>query len=172
MEAALCLPYIEPFAAFHPLVDGHSLASMLGEISAKHKTAEHCSPSHYLALVLKALPLLPFKPMRSAGLRELSLLLALASAKPVGDMYALSIDPACLLFGPNECNVMLKPKVGNVPKSLSTQFSTGILWTALLAPFGESCGLFMSLVERGVYPGHLYGSWLVFAEYVRQILQS
>ncbi len=55
----------------------------------------------------------PFEPLQSSSLKELSLktalLLTLASVKRVGDLQALSVNPVCLEFGPNDSNVVLKP---------------------------------------------------------------
>ncbi len=51
-----------------------------------------------------------------------ALLLALASVKRVGDLQALSVNAACLEFGPNDSKVVLKPRLGYVPKVLSTPF--------------------------------------------------
>ncbi len=44
---------------------------------------------------------------------------ALASVKRVGDQQALSVNPVCLEFGPNDSSVVLKPRLGFVPKVLS-----------------------------------------------------
>ncbi len=79
-------------------------------------------PPWYLPTVLRALKGPPFEPMQSSSLRVLSLkialLLALASVKRVGDLQALSVNPACLEFGPNDSKVILKPRLGYVPKVL------------------------------------------------------
>ncbi len=70
----------------------------------------------------------PFEPLTSVGLKELSLktalLLALASAKRIGDLHAFSVDSDCIRFGPGDCSVTLRPRMGYVPKSLSTPFKT------------------------------------------------
>ncbi len=51
-----------------------------------------------------------------ASLRALSLktalLLALASVKRVGDLQTLSVNPACLEFGPKDSKVVRKPRLG------------------------------------------------------------
>ncbi len=61
-------------------------------------------PPWDLPTVLKALKGPPFEPLQSSSLRVLllktTLLLALASVKRVGDLQALSANPACLEFGP------------------------------------------------------------------------
>ncbi len=77
-----------------------------------------------LPTVLRALEGPPFAPLQSSSLRVLlsktALLLALASVKQVGDKQALSVNPVCLEFGPNNSKVVLKPRLGYVPKVLST----------------------------------------------------
>ncbi len=81
-----------------------------------------------LEAVLRALSQPPFEPLTSVGLKELSLkitlLFALASAKRIGDLHAFSVDSDCIHFGPGDCSVTLRPRMGYVPKSLSTPFKT------------------------------------------------
>ena len=50
-------------------------------------------------LVLRALYQHPFEPLSSLSPLLLSSQLVLASAKPVSELSALSVDPACLMFG-------------------------------------------------------------------------
>ncbi len=80
---------------------------------------------------LRALKGPPFEPLQSSSLRTLSLkttlLLALASVKRVGDLQALSVNPACLEFGPNDSKVVLKQRLGYVPKVLSTPFRAQVI---------------------------------------------
>ncbi len=77
-------------------------------------------PPWDLPTVLKALKGPPFEPLQSTSPRALSLktalLLALPSVKREGDLQALSINPACLEFGPNDSKVVLKPRLGYVPR--------------------------------------------------------
>ncbi len=79
--------------------------------------------------------------LQSTNLRSLSLktalLLALASVKRVGDLQALSINPACLEFGPNDSKVVLKPRHGYVPKVLSTPFRAQVITLSALPPSEE-----------------------------------
>ncbi len=80
----------------------------------------------------------PFEPLQSTSLRVLSfktaLLLALASVKRVGDLQALSINPACLEFWPNYSKIVLKPWLGYVPKVLSTPFRAQVIVLCALSP--------------------------------------
>ncbi len=52
-----------------------------------------------------------------------ALLLALASAKRIGDLHAFSVDSDCIHFGPGDCGVTLWPRITCL-KSLSTPFRT------------------------------------------------
>ncbi len=53
-----------------------------------------------------------------------TLLLALASAKRIVDLHAFSVDGDYIRFGPSDCSVTFRPRMGYVPKSLSTPFKT------------------------------------------------
>ncbi len=84
----------------------------------------------------------PFEPLQSSNLRVLSLktalLLALASVKRVGDLQALSVNPVCLEFGPNDSKFVLKPRLGYVPKVLSTPFRAQVIaLSAFFPPTGS-----------------------------------
>ncbi len=95
-------------------------------------------PPWDLPTVLRALKVPPFEPLQSTSLRALSLknvlLLALSSIKWVGDLQALSINPACLEFGPNDARVVLKARLGYVSKELSTPFRAQIIALSALPP--------------------------------------
>ncbi len=95
-------------------------------------------PPWDLLTVLRALKGPPFEPLKSTSLRALSLkttlLLALASVKRVGDLQGLSINPACLEFGPNISKIVLKPRLGYVPKVLSTPFRAQVIALSALPP--------------------------------------
>ncbi len=84
----------------------------------------------------------PFKSLQSSSLRILSLkaalLLALASVKRVGDLQALFVNPVCLDFGPNDSKVVLKPKLGYVPKMLSTPFRAQVITLSAFSPLTGS----------------------------------
>ncbi len=92
-----------------------------------HPPRPRSVPPWGLELVFRALSQPPFKPGPSVDLKELSLktalLLALGSAKCIGDLHTFSVD-SCIRFGPGDCSVTLRPKLGYVPKSLSTPIRT------------------------------------------------
>ncbi len=95
-------------------------------------------PPWDLPTVLRALAGPPFEPLQSSSLRVLSLktalLLALASVKWVGDLQDLSVNPVCLKFGPNDSKVVLKPRLGYVPKVLSTPFRAQVITLSAFSP--------------------------------------
>ncbi len=111
---------------------------------ALHPPRPPSVPPWDLEVVLRALSQPPFEPLTSVGLKELSLkttlLLALASAKRIGDLHAFSVDSDCIRFGPGDCSVTLRPRMGYVPKSLSTPFKTQtVSLSALSSESTASC---------------------------------
>ncbi|KAI2668937.1 ORF V: Enzymatic polyprotein [Labeo rohita] len=86
----------------------------------------HLIPSWDLAVVLQGLQRDPFEPLQSVEVDALSLktvlLTALTSVKRVGDLQALSVNNACLEFGPADSHVVLRPRPGYVPKVPTTPF--------------------------------------------------
>ncbi len=69
-------------------------------------------------MVLRTLSQPPFEPLAFVDLKELSLktalLLALASAKSIGDVHAFSVNSDYISFGPGDCSVTLLPRLGYV----------------------------------------------------------
>ncbi len=126
--------YVAAIAAFRSPQGGQSIGrnamvvSFLKGARRLHPPRTPSVPPWDLEVVLRALSQPPFEPLTSVGLKELSLkttlLLALASAKRIGDLHAFSVDSDCIRFGPGDCSVTLRPRMGYVPKSLSTPFKT------------------------------------------------
>ncbi|XP_041860863.1 uncharacterized protein LOC121652254 [Melanotaenia boesemani] len=77
-------------------------------------------PPWDLAVVLEGLKGPPFEPLEGADLKHVSLkavlLLALASAKRVSDIHALSVHPTCAQFFPGGVRMVLRPNLAFVPK--------------------------------------------------------
>ncbi len=121
--------YVAAIAAFHAPISGQSegrnsvVIKFLRGARRMNLLCPHTVPPWNLPTVLRALKGHLFEQLQSTSLRVLSLkttlLLALASAKRVRDLQALSINPACLEFGPNDSRVVLKPRLGYVPKVCS-----------------------------------------------------
>ncbi len=126
--------YVAAIAAFRSPQGGQSIGrnamvvSFLKGARRLHPPRPPSVPPWDLDVVLRALSQPPFEPLTSVGLKELSLkttlLLALTSAKRIGDLHAFSVDSDCIRFGPGDCSVTLRPRMGYVPKSLSTPFKT------------------------------------------------
>ena len=80
-----------------------------------------------LSVVLDALSRPPFEPLQQVELKVLSfktaLLLALASAKRVSDIHALSVNPSCMQFLMGDSKVLLKPNPAFVPKVFNPALS-------------------------------------------------
>ena len=107
--------YLAAISTVHEKCDGvspgaHPLATQfLRGVRRSRPSQKPLLPSWDLQMVLRALCEHPFEPLSRLSLRLLSLktvfLLALASAKQVSELTALSVDPACLRFG-EEGNVV------------------------------------------------------------------
>ncbi len=125
--------YVAASASFRSPQGGQSIGrhalvvSFLKEARRLHPPRPPSVPPWGLELVFRALSQPPFEPVTSVDLKELSLktalLLALGSAKRIGDLHTFSVD-SCIRFGPGDCSVTLRPKLGYVPKSLSTPIRT------------------------------------------------
>ncbi len=124
--------YVADITANHSLMAGQTIGrndlvvKFLRGAQRLNSHRPHTVPTWDLSIVIRALWGPPFEPLQSAYLRPLmlkaTLLLALASVKRVGDLYALSVSASCLKFWPNNCRVVLKPRHSYVPKALSTPF--------------------------------------------------
>ncbi len=122
--------YVAAIAAFNAPIAGRSVGrdtAVIQFLRGSRRMNYLCPrtvPPWDLTTVLRAVKGPPFEPLQSSSLRVLSLktalLLALALVKRVGDLQALSVNPACLEFGPNDSKVILKPRLGYVHKVLST----------------------------------------------------
>ncbi len=154
--------YAAAIAAFHAPIAGRSVGRDSAVIqflrSARRMNPPHlCTVSPWdLPTVLRALKGLPYEPLQSSSLRVLSLkttlLLALASVKRVGDLQALSVNPVCLEFGPNDSKVVLKPRLGYVPKVLSTPFRAQVITlSAFFPPTGSLESLLCPVRSLRIY---------------------
>lgn len=88
-------------------------------------------PSWDLSVVLRGLMEPPFQPLESAPERiltlKVTLLLALASLKRVGDLQALSVSGSCIELAPGLVKAFLRPRPGYVLKVLSTFFRSQVI---------------------------------------------
>ena len=88
-------------------------------------------PSWDLQLVLRALCRSPFEPVAQIPLKVLSmktaLLLALASAKRVGDLCALSVADSCLSIAGDASMATLRPNPTFVPKVVTSAYRSRVI---------------------------------------------
>ncbi len=85
-----------------------------------------------------------FEPLGSATERiltlKVTLLLALASFKRVGDLQALSVSESCTEFAPGLVKAILRPRLGYVPKVLNTSFYSQVVVLQAFSPSSSSEG--------------------------------
>ena len=98
----------------------------------------HLIPSWDLLVVLRALTGPPFEPLETVDIKFVSLktalLLALVSAKRVGDMQALSVSPSCLQFSIAGDKVVIRPNAAYTPKVVTTPFRNQMIELAVFSP--------------------------------------
>ena len=108
-------------AGQHPLV-----CRFMNGVRRKLPVSRPMVPLWDLAVVLDVLSQHPFEPLEVVGLKFLSLktalLLALTTAKRVGDLQALSTRPACLQFAPGLSKVCLRPNPAFIPKVVESAY--------------------------------------------------
>ncbi len=124
--------YVAAIAAHHDAVDSRSLGKhdlivrFLKGARRMNPSRSSLVPSWDLSIVLTGLQRGPFEPLDSVELKFLSLktalLTALTSIKQVGDLQAFSVSEECLVFGPVYSHVVLRPRLGYVPKVPTTPF--------------------------------------------------
>ncbi|KAK0149825.1 hypothetical protein N1851_009418 [Merluccius polli] len=113
----------------HARVDGntvgcHRLVSLFlkGALRLRPPQAQR-APVWDLPLVLDALCLPPFEPLAQAELKWVSaktaFLLAITSARRVGELHALSVSESCLRWNSDGSGVTLWPNAAFLPKVLS-----------------------------------------------------
>ena len=122
--------YVAAISSRHARVDndtvgGHRLVSLFlkGALRLRPPRAQR-APAWDLHLVLDALCLPPFEPLAQAELKWVStktaFLLAIASAKRVGELHALSVSDSCLRWNSDGSGVTLWPNPAFLPKVLSS----------------------------------------------------
>ncbi len=136
--------YVAAIAANHDPVEGKSVGKhdwvvrFLRGARRLNPPRPPSIPSWDLSLVLRALQQGPFEPLQTVEPKFLSmktlLLFALASIKRVGDLHAFSVDDSCLQFGPADSQIILRPRLGYVPKVPTTPFRDQVVSLQALPP--------------------------------------
>ena len=102
------------------------------------------APSWDLQVALRSLCLPPFEPLSQADLTRLSMktafLLAIATAKRVGELHALSVSQACLRWHADGSGVVLWPNPSFLPKRLSPHHVNQSIELAAFNPPGSPGG--------------------------------
>ncbi|XP_076128603.1 uncharacterized protein LOC143109685 [Alosa pseudoharengus] len=95
-------------------------------------------PTWDLTVVLRALTEPPFEPLQSVDTKTLSLktalLVALASAKRVSEIHALSVHPSCLRFSAGGEKVVLCPNTSFIPKVITAPLQSQVIELASFSP--------------------------------------
>ena len=142
--------YVAAISCYHARIDGcsvgcHNLVSLfLRGVRRLRPPSVPRAPVWDLPLVLEALCCPPFEPLVQADLKWLSyktaFLLAIVSAKRVGELHALSVSPSCLRWHPDGSGVTLWPNMAFVPKVVSGAHSNRPLVLARFQPPSEGSG--------------------------------
>lgn len=142
--------YVAAISCYHTRIDGctvgsHNLVSLfLRGARRLRPPSVPRAPVWDLPLVLDALCSPPFEPLAQVDLKWLScktaFLLAIVSAKRVGELHALSVSPSCLRWHPDGSGVTLWPNMAFVPKVVSGAHSNQPLTLARFQPQSGSPG--------------------------------
>ena len=126
--------YLAAISACHIGFDGvkpgaHPLAvRFLKGVRRLRPVVKSSIPSWDLILVLEALCGPPFEPIESVDMKFVSfktaLLLALTSAKRVGDLHALSVHSSCTQFTLDGSKVTLRPNEAYLPKVIPAAYNS------------------------------------------------
>ena len=126
--------YLAAISACHIGFDGvtpgaHPLAvRFLKGVRRLRPVVKSSIPSWDLVLVLEALCGPPFEPIESVDMKFVSyktaLLLALTSAKRVGDLHALSVHSSCTQFTSDGSKVTLRPNAAYLPKVIPAAYNS------------------------------------------------
>lgn len=96
------------------------------------------SPSWDLAAVLDAMTRAPFEPLNTVSMKILSLktvlLVALVSAKRVGNLAALSVHPSCLSISQDSTTAVLRPNPAFQPKVIAAGFKSTVITLSAFCP--------------------------------------
>lgn len=139
--------YVAAISARHNLVEGRSVGShslvcrfLKGALRLRPPRLARV-PSWDLPLVLEGLCSQPFEPVESAALKWVSaktaFLLAICSAKRVGELHALSVAEDCLRWNSDGSGVTLWPNPSFLPKRLSVFHVNQPVSLAVFAPQSE-----------------------------------
>ncbi|KAK0138999.1 hypothetical protein N1851_024478 [Merluccius polli] len=150
LAASTIKVYVAAISAQHNRVDGvtvgsHTLVTrFLKGAQRLRPPLRNPVPRWDLPLVLGALSRPPFEPLQDLGLDVLSMktafLLAIASARRVSELHALSVHGECLIWHPRDTGVTLRPNPSFLSKTFSTAFVNQPLTLAAFSPSSQEMG--------------------------------
>ncbi|KAK0152737.1 hypothetical protein N1851_005729 [Merluccius polli] len=150
LAASTIKVYVAAISAQHNRVDGvtvgsHTLVTrFLKGAQRLRPPLRNPVPRWDLPLVLGALSRPPFEPLQDLGLDVLSMktafLLAIASARRVSELHALSVHGECLIWHPGDTGVTLRPNPSFLSKTFSTAFVNQPLTLAAFSPSSQEMG--------------------------------
>lgn len=124
--------YVATMSAYKGKIDGmtvgthHLIIAFLKGAKRLHPPRKCVIPQWDLNLVLTSVCSPPYEPLEGTDIKWLSMktafLIAIASAKRVGELHALSVSPQCLQWGPDLSHVTLWPNPTFLPKVLGSDF--------------------------------------------------
>lgn len=140
--------YVAAISCRHIEVDGGTVGSnkyislFLKGARRLHPPRRPVVPPWDLTMVLEALKSPPFEPLAEVGMKWRSMktafLLAMVSAKRVGELRALSVHESCCRWNPDRSGVTLWPDASFVPKVASWATSVQPLQLARFEA-GDAC---------------------------------
>lgn len=140
--------YVAAISCRHIEVDGGTVGSnkyislFLKGARRLHPPRRPVVPAWDLTMVLEALKSPPFEPLAEVGMKWRSMktafLLAMVSAKRVGELRALSVHESCCRWNPDRSGVTLWPDASFVPKVASWATSVQPLQLARFEA-GDAC---------------------------------
>lgn len=146
--------YAAAISCFHDPVGGLSVGKqpVISQFlrGAKRLRPGRClrAPSWDLPLVLRSLTRGPYEPLEHSSLKLLThktaFLIAMCSAKRVGELHALSISPECMRWKPEQAGVTLWPNPYFLPKVLTSQSVNSAIELQAFHP-EQSCHMGMDL---------------------------
>ena len=143
-------PYVATISAADARVDNQTVGSH-DQVRQFLKGAQRLQPPRHLRapswdlqVVLRSLCLPSFEPLSQADLTRLSMktafLLAIATAKQVGELHALSVSQQCLRWHVDGSGVVLWPNPSFLPKRLSPHHVNQSIELAAFNPPGSQRG--------------------------------
>ncbi|XDV51168.1 hypothetical protein PO909_020095 [Leuciscus waleckii] len=136
--------YVAAISHFHSIVEGllvgkHMLVTQFLKGTRRLYPEKRLrSPSWDLPMVLQSLTKAPFEPLAQADLKSLMwktvFLLAICSAKRVGELHSLTVSEDCLRWKANYSGVSLWPNPAFLPKVLNTCTINQVIELAAFQP--------------------------------------